>query len=292
MSLIRFVESKLGSNEVHYVTEEDINEYQRHKYIQTQLTDICKKGNLDDPRVHVYCQPVLNTMTQTYDTAEALMRIVLPDLGMVFPDTFIPIAEESGLIHQLSLIILHKTCEQIRTMLDQGYQIQRISVNFSTQELHDEGFCLDVSSVIRKSGVPFGKVAIELTESQNEGDFVAMKSKIEELRESGVKFYLDDFGTGYSNFERIMELPFDIIKFDRSMLLASAANENSEKMVSHLAQMFSDMDYAVLYEGVETSDDEERCVKMDAKYLQGYKYSKPIPIEQLTEYFKKENNNT
>ena len=284
---VRYVESLMGNNEVHFVTRADINEYQRHKYVLSELQDICKKGNLDDPRVHVYCQPVLNIQTKKYDTAEALMRIVLPETGMVYPDVFIPIAEENGIIHPLSLIILHKTCEQIRIMLEQGYEIVRISVNISTVELHDDSFCLDISSVIRKSGIPFEKIAIELTESRSEGDFVIMKSKIDELRESGVTFYLDDFGTGYSNFERIMELPFDIIKFDRSMLMAAGTDMNSEKMVTHLAEMFIDMDYAVLYEGVETTDDEERCVRMDARYLQGYKYSKPIPIEQLTEYFSK-----
>ena len=287
-NFIRHVESKMNNNDVRFVTDDDLKEYQKHKYVQTQLLDICKKGNLDDERVHVYCQPVLNIATQTYDTAEALMRLVLPEVGMVYPDVFIPIAEESGLIHQLSLVILHKTCEHIRKMLEDGYKIVRISVNISASELRDESFCLDISSVIRKSGVSFDKVAIELTESQNEGDFMIMKSKIEELRDSGVKFYLDDFGTGYSNFERIMELPFDIIKFDRSLVSASRGDESSEKMVGHLAQMFIDMDYSVLYEGVETQDDEQRCVKMDARYLQGYKYSKPIPIEQLSEYFKKE----
>ena len=85
-----------------------------------------------------------------------------------------------------------------------------------------------------------------------------------------------------------MELPFDIIKFDRSLVIASASDQKSERMVTHLAQMFSDMNYAVLYEGVETQDDETRCKKMDAKYLQGYKYSRPIPIEKLTEYFRKD----
>ena len=288
INFIRYVESKMKTNDVRFVSEDDVNEYQKHKYVQTQLLDICRKGNLDDERVHVYCQPVLNIATQTYDTAEALMRLVLPDVGMVYPDVFIPIAEESGIIHQLSLVILHKTCEHIRKMMDDGYKIVRISVNISASELREDSFCLDISSVIRKSGVAFDKVAIELTESQSEGDFMIMKSKIEELRDSGVKFYLDDFGTGYSNFERIMELPFDIIKFDRSLVTASRIDESSEKMVSHLAQMFIDMDYSVLYEGVETPDDEQRCMKMEARYLQGYKYSKPIPIERLSEYFKKE----
>ena len=114
-----------------------------------------------------------------------------------------------------------------------------------------------------------------------------MKNKISQLKENGIKFYLDDFGTGYSNFERIMELPFDIIKFDRSLVLATASDQKSEMMVSHLAKMFSDLDYAVLYEGVETPKDEENCVRMNAKYLQGYKYSRPIPMERLTEYFEK-----
>ena len=110
---------------------------------------------------------------------------------------------------------------------------------------------------------------------------------MDELKGSGIKFYLDDFGTGYSNFERIMELPFDIIKFDRSMVAASRSDEKVKDMVSHLARMFSDMDYAVLYEGVETEEDEACCIGMSAKYLQGYKYTKPIPIERLTEYFEK-----
>ncbi|MBR2769380.1 MAG: EAL domain-containing protein, partial [Solobacterium sp.] len=90
--------------------------------------------------------------------------------------------------------------------------------------------------------------------------------------------------TGYSNMERIMELPFDIIKFDRSLLLASGAELRSRRMVANLASMFSNMDYYVLYEGVEKDSDETMCRDMSASYLQGFKYSRPQPIIQLTEY--------
>ena len=288
INLFSYAKSKMAVNTVHFIDEDDVEQYQKHKYVLNELTDICKKKNLNDPRVEVFCQPVLNIETKKYDTAEALMRINLPETGRVFPDVFIPMAEEHGLIHQLSLVILHKTCERIREMIIAGYHIQRISVNISALELREANFCRDISEVIRKSGIPFGKVAIELTESQSESDFMIMKKKIEELKENGIKFYLDDFGTGYSNFERIMELPFDIIKFDRSMVIASASDKKSEQMVAHLAKMFSDMNYSVLYEGVETPTDEENCVRMNAKYLQGYKYSRPIPMEQLTDYFEKE----
>ena len=131
------------------------------------------------------------------------------------------------------------------------------------------------------------KIAIELTESRSEADFMVVKEKIEELRGRGIKFYLDDFGTGYSNMERIMELPFDIIKFDRSLVLASGADERSEKIVENLANMFRDMNYSVLYEGVEDESDEARCRGMSASYLQGYKYSRPVPIERLREFLPK-----
>ena len=114
-----------------------------------------------------------------------------------------------------------------------------------------------------------------------------MKDKIEELKDKGIKFYLDDFGTGYSNMERIMELPFDIIKFDRSLVIASDTDDRSEKMVENLANMFDDLNYSVLYEGVENENDEKRCIKMFASYLQGYKYSRPIPIIELSNFFSK-----
>ena len=172
-------------------------------------------------------------------------------------------------------------------MMDLTYIVKRISVNFSVSEVRDENFCKDINGIIEASGIPYEKIAVEITESQNENDFLVMKEKINELREHGIKFYLDDFGTGYSNFERIMELPFDIIKFDRSLVIACGTDYKSQKMVYHLARMFSDMDYAVLYEGVETAEDEEKCKQMCANYLQGYKYSKPIPIDHLTEYFEK-----
>ena len=94
-------------------------------------------------------------------------------------------------------------------------------------ELRDEGFCGDIDRIIESSGVDAERIAIELTESRTDSDFLLMKDRIEELKQMGITFYLDDFGTGYSNMERILELPFDIIKFDRSMVLAGSQNERS-----------------------------------------------------------------
>ena len=154
--------------------------------------------------------------------------------------------------------------------------------------MRNDRFCDTVKRIIDESGIEPRQIAVELTETQNESDFELIKERINSLKDSGIKFYLDDFGTGYSNFERIMELPFDIVKFDRSLVIGSGNDEKLKTIVTNLAKMFRDVDYAVLYEGVEDDTDENRCINMSATYLQGYKYSKPIPIEQLSEYFSKE----
>ena len=282
--LIEEAENVLPVNTVHFIEQRDLERFYGSTYILSELEDIVRKKDLTDERVLVYCQPVFNINTGTYDTAEALMRLKLPKVGMVFPDQFIPLAEQTGHIHTLSLIILNKTCAAIRSLLERGYDIQRISVNFSTLDIRYDSFCNDVQQIIFHNQIPFTKVAIEITESRSEADFNIMKTKVLELQKLGIKFYLDDFGTGYSNFERIMEIPFDIIKFDRSMTIESAKNATSFYMVSTFANMFSQLHYAVLFEGIENETDEFNCVRMSAKYLQGYKYSKPIPIEELSNF--------
>ena len=242
---------------------------------------------MNDPRVKVFCQPVWNTKTGVFSTAEALMRLELPEIGMAFPDQFIPMAEKNDYIHVLSKIILNKTCQNIKKMEEEGYYIERVSINFSVQELHMECFCEDVTSIIKNNGISFDKIAIELTETRNEKDFLMMKEVIEQLQEKNIKFYLDDFGTGYSNFERIIGLPIDIIKFDRSLTILASKNDESKYMVGSFSDIFKKADYQILFEGVEDEHDEEQCIDMNAQYLQGYKYSKPIPIERLKEFLDK-----
>ena len=282
--LIEYSEMKMQQNTICRITDKDIKEYYDKNYILSQLEDIATKKDLSDPRVLVYCQPVYNINTGKYDTAEALMRLKLEKTGMVFPDQFIPLAEQFNLIHNLSMIILNKTCFTVRGFIEDGYYLKRVSVNFSAIDIRYDTFCDEVKSIIDQNGLEYDKIAVEITESRSEADFNLMKQRVIQLQELGIKFYLDDFGTGYSNFERIMEIPFDIIKFDRSMLMESHRSTSSQYMVKTFANMFNDLRYAVLFEGVENDSDEDRCIMMKAQYLQGYKYSKPIPIEELRRF--------
>ncbi|MBO4419537.1 MAG: EAL domain-containing protein [Oscillospiraceae bacterium] len=285
--LIESANAGIPLNTIHRVNDEDIARFSEHEYILAELKDICEKHDLDDPRVLAYCQPVLNCHTHTLNSAEALMRLNLEKTGVIYPDSFIPLAESHGYIHVLTEIILHKTCQEIRKLSAEGFAVKRISVNVSVLELRSSEFCGDIERIIRNAEIPSDKIAIELTESHSEADFMIMKEIIEKLHRQGIQFYLDDFGTGYSNMERIMELPFDIIKFDRTMLIACDKDDRSAKMVNSLANMFRDMAYSVLYEGVEDDADEALCAGMSASYLQGYKYSRPVPIERLREFLPK-----
>lgn len=286
-ALDEFVEGKMRMNSIHRCRRNDVVDYLKANYILSELRDIYIKQDMDDERVKVFCQPVLHTITDTFTSAEALMRLELAEAGMVFPDQFISIAEKHGYIHTLSKIILNKACKQIKEIERQGYVIDRVSINFSIIELRNSGFCNDIREIIEANGVAYDKIAIELTESKNEKDFENVKRIMTKLHGLGIKFYLDDFGTGYSNFARIISLPIDIIKFDRSLTILAGNDAESEFMVGSFSEIFKKSNYQILFEGVEDERDELQCKAMNALYLQGYKYSKPIPMEQLTDFLEK-----
>lgn len=286
LALNDFLERKVKMNTSYECTHDDVVAYLEENYIATELHDIVLGNNLDDERILVYCQPVYNTATKSFTTAEALMRLKL-DSKMIFPDVFIPLAEKYDYIHFLSLVILNKTCKMVKQLIESGYEIDRISVNFAMSELRDSKFCDEVKHIIELNDVPFDKIALELTESMNEEEFGHVQSVMKTLHEVGMKFYLDDFGTGYSNFERIMKLPIDIIKFDRSLTIVAMNDEGSRDMVVGFTDIFKRADYKILFEGVEDELDETQCIEMGAMYLQGYKYSRPIPIDELESFLVK-----
>lgn len=284
LALNEFIEQRMQWNTWYHCGEKDITAFARASYILNELKDIHEKGDLSDERVLVYCQPVFNTQTNTFTLAEALMRLKLTDIGIVFPDQYIPWAEKYEYVHTLSKIVLDKTCKGIKQVEKMGYSVERVSLNFSVQELKDKNFSKDVIEIIDRNQVDYSQIAIELTESRNEKDYENMKKVMNELRELGIRFYLDDFGTGYSNFERILGLPIDTIKFDRSLLALAVRNEETRYLVGSFSNIFKNFHYQVLFEGIENDEDEQICRDMNVIHLQGFKYSKPVPIEQLQEF--------
>ncbi|MCD7708839.1 MAG: EAL domain-containing protein [Clostridiales bacterium] len=275
----------MGENAHKICGAEDMDGLHRHYFIITQLEDIYNKFDLNDERVLVYCQPIINTKLRIYDTAEALMRMQLPELGFIYPNEFIPLVEKYGLIHRFSMIILNKVCKKLSELED--YRIKRISVNFSVYELRNQDFVNDFKAVVTANGISYDKVGVEFTESTDINDFEKIKNVIAQLRQLGCSIYLDDFGTGYSNFERLLGLNMDVVKFDRSLVVLASDNVKAKYVMKSFSDAFTKMEFKVLYEGIETNEQEELCVDSNANYLQGYKYSKPIPIEELPNFLQK-----
>lgn len=271
---------------VYYCETKDKVGFTKKYYILEKLKEICTNFDLDDEHVKVYCQPILDCKSNEFVNAEILMRLQIPELGIVMPNDFIQIAEENGYIHKLTLIILNKTCKMIKNLIYDNYKFDRLSINFSVHEINDNSFCDEVITIITNNQIPFEKLAFEVTESAF-NSINKLNTIMTQLNKLGIVFYLDDFGTGYSNINRITDLPFSTIKFDKSLLSSSITKENTKFIVDGTAQIFNTLKFNVLFEGVETEQDEEMCINMGAKYLQGYKYSKPVPIEELKNFFRK-----
>ncbi len=282
--LFNFFAEPMELNNFRSCDTADYKSFHDMKYLLAQLKDIAENGFLDDKRVLVYCQPIRNVNAGNYDTAEALMRLNLKDTGMVYPNRFIPLAEKNGYIHKLSMIILNKTCRAIREFQDEGYQLSRVSVNFSISELSNKNFMEEFRQIVERNGVDFHTIAVELTESRNDTEYELVLDRVMQFKSLGVCTYLDDFGTGYSNFDRILSLKLDVVKFDRSLLLMANKDENSQFILNYFSTAFEKLGYKVLYEGVETDEQETICVNSHADYLQGFKFSKPIPIEELKNF--------
>jgi len=282
--ILKYLLQIMEENSTFVVDEKVKEQLKQYKIIGDHLSDIDNKNNLDDERVLVYCQPIRNMRTGKYDTAEALMRLSLPELGLVMPGMFIEIAEQYNHIHALSRIMLNKVCKQIKA-LEEGYYFKRISVNFVASEIKADSFCDEILDIINSNGIEPSRIGIELTESQTESDFQIVNKKMKILRDAGMTLYLDDVGTGYSNLDRIVRYDVDVVKFDRFFLLEAEKSMKIVKMMKHLSDAFRDLDYKLLYEGVETEAHEALCQNCGADYIQGFKYSKPVPIKELRDYF-------
>lgn len=269
--------SRITSNITYQVTDADLSRFYKTNYIKKELKDIELKNDLNDPRIKVYCQPILNIQSKKFSSAESLMRLETKEMGIIYPDMFIPIAEKEGKIHILTMIILNKVCQY----LEAHTNIDRISVNFSMCEITQPNFLDDIKGIINAYNFENSRLGFEITESMEADDFYIIKNILQEIRQLGIKIYLDDFGTGYSNIDHITKLPIDIVKFDRSLVISSGLDKDALYMVSSLSTMLDAIGYNILYEGVEDEKDQERCIGMKAKYLQGYRYSKPIPIDNL-----------
>ncbi len=283
-----FEKSKVDYVNYYEGTAEDFEICIEQKEIEHIIIDIRNKGNLNDPRVIAYVQPIYDVIHDKYSNAEALMRLDVNG-KVISPDIFIPLAERVGCIHTLTRIILNKVCYAIYEMQDY-YNFEAVSVNVSLTEFMD--YCLhdELIEIIKRNGIPCSKIRLEMTETMTSDEIEAINHNMEEFNNAGVHFYLDDFGTGYSNLERIVSLPFKTIKFDKSLLYKSMDDPILLQLIQNMVDVFKSHGLIVLVEGVENQTQAKLSKKIGFEYIQGYNYAAPVPIAKLPEFFEAKRN--
>lgn len=264
---------------------EDYEGFLESHRIQQVLADIRNKRDLNDPRVLCYAQPIYSVKDGGFRTAEALMRLDL-DGEVIYPNKFISVAEKNSCVHVITCIMLNKVCRAIKE-LEAEYDFDAITINCSSSEFSDINLHRELISIIESNGVDKNKIRLELTESAMSEDFENVTENMRKLTQAGVQFYLDDFGTGYSNLDRIISCPFNTVKFDKTLLYKSLDSENTNSLITYMIDIFKQLGFVVLVEGVENEEQNRYSIERGFDYIQGFKYAKPAPVEQLCQYFSK-----
>jgi EAL domain-containing protein (putative c-di-GMP-specific phosphodiesterase class I) len=230
---------------------------------------------------HLYYQAQVNTDGRPYG-AEALIRWLHPERGLISPFHFIPLVEETGLILPIGLWVLETACAQLKTWQSSSRTSDlTISINVSPKQFHQPDFVALVKSAIDSNGINPQLLKLELTESillNNIEDTILSMTALQAL---GVRCSLDDFGTGYSSLQYLKRLPLDQLKIDQSFVHDLVDNKQDRTIVSTIIAMAFSLEMNVIAEGVETEAQKLILLNKGCTHFQGYLYSKPLPVEQF-----------
>lgn len=256
-----------------------------HASMQASATErlVIHKGlyeALEKQQFSIVFQPQVNSASQLVG-AEVLLRWRHPELGVVGPDRFIPVAEETGLIHEIGDWVLHETLGWLRRWQDQGVPFgQHLSVNVSPWQFARADFVPRILAVLQNLGVPPAQLMLEMTETALLYDVKATVQKLADLRGAGFKVSMDDFGTGYSSLAYLRDLPLDELKIDRAFV-QELSTVPKHPLVETMVAIGRQMELAVVAEGVETEDQRQRLVGMGCQGFQGYLFSRPLPPQDF-----------
>jgi EAL domain-containing protein (putative c-di-GMP-specific phosphodiesterase class I) len=213
--------------------------------------------------------------------AEALIRWQHPQLGLIKPETFIPIAENTGLIIDIGAWVLQEACAQAMRWHRQGFTWMRVSVNLSPVQFRRGDVDLVVSKALQDSGLPASALELELTESLFIDESLALFEVLDRLRRRGVSLSIDDFGTGYSNLGYLQRFEVEILKIDQSFTRQLVENPQDEAIVRAIVQMAHSLNLTVLAEGIENRQTLERLVALGCDLGQGFLWAPGMPVKDF-----------
>ena len=230
----------------------------------------------------VHYQPIVDLRTGTVGGFEALARWQHPDRGAIPPGRFIPLAEETGLIVPLGRWALRRAAADLARMRESTHPARqvRVTVNVSPLQLTEPDFPAEVAAILDEAGVPAGALCLEITENSMLDQSGRTLEVLRELKAMGLSLAIDDFGTGHSALSYLPDLPFDMLKVDRSFITTIATSPSRAEVVRGIVRIAGAVGMRVVAEGIETDKQQDLLVDASCHYGQGYFYSRPVPMDQ------------
>jgi diguanylate cyclase (GGDEF)-like protein/PAS domain S-box-containing protein len=236
---------------------------------------------IEQQEFQVFYQPQVDISTGKIIGAEALVRWIDPQQGLISPIHFIPLAEETGLIMAIGEFVLYETCRQGKEWLDAGIEPLILAVNVSPYQFCHSDIAKLVSDTLAKTQFPAAQLELEMTESglmENQDNVIAL---LESLRAQGIRLAIDDFGTGYSSLSYLKKFPVDILKIDKSFIDGIPYDQSDNEIATTIISMGHILGFNVLAEGVENREQLNFLQSKDCDIYQGYLKSKPLPADKF-----------
>lgn len=246
------------------------------------------KEKVQSESFEMYYQPIYSVKEEAFLYAESLMRIPDSPIGPIYPSEFIPIAEETGLIIDLTYIALKKVCQCVNRVKAAGTEIHSVHVNFSAIQFSQADLVERVIQIIQENGTSLSAIKIEFTESTLAENPQTVTEFAFEMKRRGLDLGLDDFGTGYSNIATVIHIPFRVMKLDRSLIEASMKNTSSALVIRDVVHMFHNLDTLVVAEGVENEAQRDMVIGFGVDQIQGFFYARPMPEHEFIAMLKQD----
>jgi len=253
-------------------------ELRRIRYLRERLKTVDRQHGYQ-----VWYQPVQCLETGAFCSMEALLRLQEPDGTMISPAELIPLAEQDGSITPITWFVLEEVCEALRSRPE--LREVSVSVNLPMMQLLEGGFAAKLNAIVDRAGLEHRRISLEFTERAILENFHQTKDVMERLTRDGYRFYLDDFGTGYSNFNCLLQLPFQFIKLDASLVRREVEGRDPHQTVRTLTSLFRSMGLNVVAEGAETEAEVEILRQQGVDRIQGFALARPMPAEALEQFY-------
>jgi diguanylate cyclase (GGDEF)-like protein len=275
-----------GKNDYVFSTQELQGQQTRRLQLERQL-----RWALEDGHFRLHYQPQVNLQTHTVEAFEVLLRWQNPELGLISPEEFIPLAEEAGLIIPIGHWLLREACAQAAAWQREGFLPVRMAVNVSPLQFSQPDFAAHVVRALKDSGLAPEWLEVEITEGLLISDLDAATRMLRKLQKVGVRTVLDDFGTGYSSLAYLHQLPIGTLKIDRSFVSnlrqSGAVQASNIVIIEAICALAHKLGKAIVAEGVETEGQRDFLTRLGCDYAQGYLFSRPLEAAQVTRFLKR-----